>query len=453
MIHIKDKIDITAEQARFLLEKETSRFGVCIDLDKVLDYQADLIERFKPMLKPFRELGGSTTLLPTERNDIIRILLSRFNLPQHKLLAKNKVSLTTAIVKELLKDPTIDEVTKEFLKIYRQLKVCGYNISYLDQYADLPLLGQESFEGHRMVLAQPEWSVLSTSRISAKKPSLQNIAKHFADIITVPKGYIMVFADSGQIEPRVTYSHYIKDPLLKHLIVLYNDAYWGMVHFVLMEDDEESIARSNISAVEKKELPKALRDELKLLLLVGNYGGDLERGFDPMLTIGFRNKLQNHPMRKLWEEEVTEAVRNGTDTFYAAFGTPITPEETAKYTKGSPAWIGHLVRCGINNPIQGTASELMCQSVYEAERIIREKAKGYTTIGYYKHDEGFFNVAEEDAELVDELAGCLAYQVEGWIPIYSDKHVGQKVAKPIKDLEDLDVDDFGLVTGDIIEIE
>lgn len=440
MLQIKDKISVSAEQARYILERETSRFGICIDLDRCLEYQSDLIEIYKPMQKPWREMAGSQILTPNDRKDLIDILIKRFGVSPHKLMSHNKLSIKSDIVKQLVKDPTLGEDALEFLKLYQQLKTCSYNISYLDQYIDLPILDQESFEGSRMVLAKPEWNILSTSRISAKKPSIQNIAGHYADIITAPKGYTMLFSDSGQIEPRITYSHFVPDALLSHLIMLYSDAYWGMVHFVLMEEDEERLARQNLSIVQKKELPAALRTELKLLLLVGNYGGDLSK-FDPVLANGFRNKLQNHPLRKQWEAQVEEDVRSGTETFYSAFGTPITPEETMKYAKNSPGWYKHLVRCGINNPIQTTASDLMCESVFQAEKLIRERAKGYTAIGYYKHDEGFFYVHEDDENLIDDLVGCLSYQVEGWIPIESDKHIGKKKAKPIKNLEDLMTED------------
>lgn len=444
MITINDKPSINAEQARYILERETSRLGVCIDLDRTLAYQADLIEAMKPILKPFREIAGISSLMPTERTAIMNVLKKRLNVPSYKFMAKEKEAFTMSTVSSLLDDPTISEDVKEFLKMYRILKACSYNISYLDQYIDLPLLNEESFEGNRMVLARPEWTILNTKRLSAKKPSIQNLAKHFSDIITHPKGYIMTRADSGQIEPRITYSHYIPDPLLKQLIIAYNDAYWGMVHFALMSEEEERIARSNLSKVSKKELPSSLRSDLKLILLVGNYGGDItNRGFDPMLVSGFRDKIQRHPLRLEWEAQVNREVDEGAETFYTAFGTPITPEETVKYKRGSMAWVGHVKRCGINNPIQGTASDLMCESVYQAYRILQEKSSGNSYIGYYKHDEGLFYLSEKDYHLKDDLTGCLAYQVRDWIPIYSDVLEGVKPAIPIKNLEDL--------TADIIE--
>ena len=428
MLHIKDNIEINPDQARFILEQHTSKYGMYVDLDRVLDYQSYYIEQMRPLLKPWRELGGDPTLRPTQRTEVMNVLVKRFKVSQHKLMSNGSFSINKNVVASLLGDETLSEDVREFIKLYKDILAHNHKVSYLDQYATLPLCNLESYENHRMVLARPNWKVLNTGRISAEQPSLQNIYRIFADIYTYPKGHLLIFADSGQIEPRITWSYYIKDPLIKKLITVYNDAYFGQLRFIMMTDEEEREARSNLDGVEKIDVPTEDRQKLKVLGLAGTYGG-LSNTIDPLALV-YKNKIVDHPMRKQWEKEVTEEVRSGVDTFYAAFGTPITPDETQKYKKGTPGWINHVIRSGINNPIQGTASELMCQSVYESDRLIREKAKGFTWIGYYKHDEGCFLVDEKDANLVDELSECLSYQVEKdgelWIPIYSDVHHGRK---------------------------
>lgn len=432
MVRIEDKPTCTVEQARGILTAHTLTRGVCIDLDRCLDYVSYYTEKYKPTLKAWRTLAGDATLQPTKRKDIANNLITRFGLSPERFAApKGGLTVNDDIVKGLLNKPDIDEDLKEYLTLYSNLSTYSYRISYLDQYRFNPLLSVESFEGHRMVLARPEWNILATSRISATGPSLQNITYDFADIVTCPKGYQLVRADSGQIEPRITYSYFIPDELLKALIVLYNDAYLGMLHFCKMTSDEENRARRNLTTLEKKEWDISLRKMLKVLGLAGNYGGGLASSdLDQELASVYRARIVNHPLRKKFEKEVEEAVDRGADTFYSAFGTPITPEETTKYKKNEPGWRGHLIRCGINNPIQTTASDLMCQSVYESDKIIREEGRGASSIVYYKHDEGCFMVHEKDVDLIPKLSECTAYQVRDWIPIYSDVDIGKKGGMP-----------------------
>lgn len=431
MLKIVDKISITADQARYYLEQQTSKGGIFIDLDRCLDYQAYYIEKTKPVLQAWRKMAGFS-IHPDKKEDVKNTLINRFEIPESRLVSMGKISIAEEVLTSLVDSGDVSEEAELFIKIYQKLVGWLHRISYLEQYINNPLTVGESFEGHRMVIARPEWRVLSTSRISARGPSVQNLMKEFADIITYPPGYKMVYADSGQIEPRITWSYFLKDPVVKKLIELYNDAYFGQLHYITMSNEELKQSYVNPEAIEKKDLPREDRATLKLLGLAGTYGGGLENQ-DPRLANGYRRLIVNHPGRKELDEKVREAVRNGQETFYGAFGSPVTPDETQKYKKGTPGWYEHLVRCGINNPIQTTASELMCESVYQAVKILQTKAKSqWSHIGYYKHDENLCYLAPGDHDLEDELAECMSYDVtlngERWIPIYSDKVVGKKKA-------------------------
>jgi DNA polymerase I-like protein with 3'-5' exonuclease and polymerase domains len=162
---------------------------------------------------------------------------------------------------------------------------------------------------------------------------------------------------------------------------------------------------------------------LKKLGLAGNYGSSNLSVIDYKLGPLYENKIVNHPVRKQLENKIRSEVRHGARTFYGSFGTPITPEETDKFRKGEQGWMEHLVRCGINNPIQATASELMLFSLDASVRVL--DTDGY--INYYKHDEGSFYVPEDKVDdLAPKLRECLSYKVKGWIPIGSDLKIGKK---------------------------
>ena len=255
---------------------------------------------------------------------------------------------------------------------------------------------------------------------------MQNINRDICDIYTAPKGWQLVFSDSGQIEPRITYSAYIRDDLIVKLITMYDDAYYGLLHFILLTDEEERNLRSNLDSIKLHEVTAEMKDKrqrLKVLGLAGNYGSSNLASIDPELGPLYEKKIVNHPARKALEAEVTAAVRNGAEFFNGYFGTRVYPDNTQKYHKGDSSWAGHMIRCGINNPIQTTAAELMCISVMNAKRILGPKDH----IGSYKHDEGMFYVRNEHVEeLAPKLRECLSYAVEGWIPIGSDLHIGRK---------------------------
>lgn len=463
MLEIKDKPLTTVQQAKSILDRHTAKYGIPIDLDRCLDYVSYFKETIRVKEKEWLKMAGIYQLSYTNKKDVRNVMKNRFDVPEELLSHKGKPGIGKDVIAKVLASDYVSNDAKAFISQYQEISKMGYLMSYLFQYMNGPLVDMESFDGHRMVLAKPKWSILATRRIAANSPSLQNLTKSIGDILTAPKGTILLRADSGQIEPRITYSHYIKDPLLKALIIAYNDAYFGMLHFITMSTEEELILRFREDyfyegytaiwkgkritketgcpipikdAVElplKEEVTDDMvegRKKIKLYLLAGNYGGNLRAKFPgDKLAEAFMNKIQNHPLRLKFQAEVDREVERGQEVFYTAFGNPIRPEEADNKAydkiKDPEGWLGHMKRCGFNNPIQGTASDLMCDSVYHADSIITRQSKGITFISYYKHDEGCFIVDEKDKHLIDQLKEVTAYQVKDWIPIYADAEIGK----------------------------
>lgn len=434
MIYLNDKIHITTEQAVSILNKHTQDCGLFFNLDRVLDYVAFFTERKKYFNTVCSELSKTKNFDDLNRAGIFNVFVNTFHIPEDKLIQGKSKSLGKNVINDLLHSLNIDSKTKEFIKCYRAYTVAKYQISYFRQYVTLPLQVEEDKYGNRMVKASPIWNLLSTGRISGSNPSLQNILREALDIITEPKGIILVRADSGQIEPRITYSHYIKDPLIKALIILYNDAYFGLLHYILMSNEQERVARNDLTSISKVELPKERRDLLKKMCLSKNYGSSAVMGADPKLSALFDTKIKEHPLRLKLQEKIQEEVNNGTTSFRSFFGTEIIPKDTVKYKRGTNEFKEHLIRCGINNPIQGTASNLMCESIYESDKIVRNESKYLTRIAYSKHDELAFYISEdEDPALIEKLGDTVSYQVKDWIPIYCDKDIGVKESIDLTD--------------------
>lgn len=429
------KMPIEPTQALSIIQNETDSFGTFFNLDRVLYHMARYQRESFMLYKEFRKIAGISHLSVREKADVANVLVLRFNVPRHMLTnEKGNLVMNKKLLGTFLEDNSLCQDARRFIELYVKIVSNDYMVSYLRQYATLPISKVLDMDNQRMVVAHPMWSILSTSRMSGSNPSVQNINRNVCDIYTAPKGWQVIFSDSGQIEPRITYSVYIVDDLIKRLILLYNDAYFGVLHYILMTPQEEAYARANMESVSKREITdemKEKRQRLKVLSLAGNYGSANLAAVDTELGPIYERKIVRHPSRLKLEAKLKEQVRAGADTFYAYFGTPVKPDATNEYQPGSAGWVGHLIRCGINNPIQATASELMCISIKTAKALLGPDDH----IGSYKHDEGMFYVREDRVdEMAPKLRECLSYDVDGWIPIGSDLHIGRKESPYVANL-------------------
>ena len=231
---------ISPEDVKTILQAETDSFGTFFNLDRMLYHEGRYSRIAASRYPEFRAMCGVPSIKCTQRNDVRNIFMRRFNVPEYKLTNKDgKVSMAQDVVDKLLKDETLGQDAHHFLELYNDISSAEYMASYLGQYLSLPISNVEDMDNQRMVVAHPEWKVLATSRFSASSPSVQNINRDICDIYTAPKGWQLVFSDSGQIEPRITYSAYIRDDLIVKLITMYDDAYYGLLHFILLTDEEE----------------------------------------------------------------------------------------------------------------------------------------------------------------------------------------------------------------------
>lgn len=425
------KLPITPDEACGIVQRHTSKMGVFLDLDRCYELIGILSRDNFKILRELPKLCGIPSFNPNKRQDVIDTML-HIGVPKRNLIVDGQVSVSAKVLAPLLESGDLDEEQAQFVKMYLKFSSTKNNIGSLNSYTKLPRCKRLSFNGHRMVLARPSYHLLSTSRIQSEDPNMQGIARNYGDIVTYPWGYILIRADSGQIEPRINFSVFIRDEVIVRLITHYNDAYFGLLNFCTMSDAELQACYADFDKafvpIEITDEIKAKRQDLKTLSNAGSYGSQHLDNIDPALAAAFDRRLVKHPARLARERAVSEQLSRGDQTFYGAFGTPINPGSTSKYDEGGKGWEGHIQRCGINNPVQTTASELMIISVYNADKRLKNATD--SGICYYKHDEGAFLVSEKDAEkdpsLVSDLSDITAYNVKGWIPIPADPIIGVK---------------------------
>lgn len=419
----------SAQLCRDFLQEQTDSFGTFLNQDRIYYHIARCLTKqheMEPLVRMYAMLSANQKL---DRPAIIHTLQGTYGVPDVKLInSKGIISIDKDVMKALLEDPAIHPQAKELVKAWGAYSGAQHTVSSMRGLLSSDIsheCQQRDMNNCKMRQYHTQWSILSTSRFSASAPNIQNVDRGCQDIFTAPKGWALVHSDSGQIEPRITYSAFIPDPLIKHLITLYDDAYYGLLHFILLKGEEENWARTHLNEIQKMEITDDIKNKrkvLKLLGLAGNYGSTSLAAKDAELGPLYEQKIVSHPMRREWERRVADEVRGGADHFYAYFGTPVYPERSSsdKYAGGS-GWKGHLIRCGINNPVQTTASELMHISIMEVRRIIKPNEH----VAGYIHDAGLFYIpADQVEERAPVFQNCLAYDVDGWIPIGSDLHIG-----------------------------
>ena len=432
---INETLKTTPMQVRGLLEEHTLNGGVFIDIDRCVDYVADAARQCRIYADIARLISGMPMYTYTNRSDT-QMILMRLGASEKDLQmrAGGGFSVDKNARKRIIANPNSSEALVEFTKAIDGWAIQARRMSGLQQYLKLPLLSSESYEGHRMALARPVWTVLNTGRISAKDPSLQNVPKLQADIITYPKSHILLFADSGQIEPRIKYSWQIKDPVIKQCIMVHNDAYYGLLQYITAPIEMLREWYKDPTTVTKMDLAVEDRSKLKTVLLAGSYGSALS-GIDEGLLTKFRERITNHKLEIKLRSQIEDYVDGGGTKFYTAFGNEIDPTDNPnvaeeKVIPGTPLYRSHMINAGLNNPMQGTAADMMNEAILRAYLLISRYAKGHTWIACAKHDEGQFYIDYKDISLAEELADCFSYEVtlngEKWIPIYSDAVIGKK---------------------------
>lgn len=425
------KLPITPAEARDIIQRQTDNFGVFFDVDRCYEIAAILQLENKDIVRDLRRLSLDPTLFLDDKLKVIDTLINMGVSKVDFYPGKSREPQLNAKVFASIKQNNVySEDVQEFVNKYMTYASNKRNKGNILNYATLPNSASLTKTNHRMSRGCPTWQLLRTSRIAASDPGIQGIPRTMGDIITEPPGYTLVRADSGQIEPRINFSSYLRDELIMNLIMYYNDAYYGLLHFCKMSEAEEAACRENFEAnfkpIEITDEIKNMRQDIKHLTNAGSYGSSNLGDIVPSLAKAYEQKIVKHPKRLALERKVTQDVERGVSTFYGMFGSPVTPEETERYKKDDSGWKDHVIRCGINNPVQTTASELMMFSVYEANKLIQEAHDIH--ICYYKHDEACFYVSDEDMAngFVEKLTEVTAYKVKGWIPIDSEALVGVK---------------------------
>lgn len=433
MLKLDTKRDkpISPEAACSILQQQNRLFPIYIDLDRLYEYFyyynsmtalqnmrcAHLIQPLKSDSKPLTD------------TDIIN-WFRQCNLDTYMPSGKSgKMSTSASAMGDVLNMGVADAEQTGIIKELQKLSMYSATKLPLRKIIQLGMsTNLISVEGHRMIEVWPEWNTQNTGRFTATEPALGNLSRTIKDLVTVPKGYVQMQADSGQIEPRITYSNIIPDKQIRYFIDLYNDAYYGLLHYVTQSNEDFLSGRLDLPALELTDELKAKRQQLKTLGNAVLYGSTNVHGGD-LLTSNYVKRIGGHPARLRLQKTIENKLMSGDYNFETAFGTKIdvrmSTNSQSKYSESQgDGYFNHLVRGAINSFMQGTAADLMRFAIQAADNYLTENAKD-SYISMSVHDALYYTINEDEVDkLKDALGGFTAYQVDDWIPIYAEPELG-----------------------------
>ncbi len=427
MIHITSETTVpTVDSTLNILRQYSEIMPTFIDFDKTCQYLSFFQLNAERMKEPlyeilqFKDMGGITVA------DAMKRYLMKTVGPSGFKTTQNGISLSKTSIDAAKESGTMSDEVSQVVSAYQKFTSYRKMARTLLDLLQYPVCALTSYDNHRMLVCRPSIERQNTGRAAYNNPAIQNFPRVVQDILTVPKGWILLHTDSGQVEPRITYSTFIKDKQIQTLIMLYDDAYLGLVHYIFLSDEDIASGRTDFVA---QEVTDEMRSKRKAFKTFGNavmYGSTSNPSNDPVKAAMIK-RIGNHKLRQQRIKEIDNQLIHGIREFPCAFGTKIDISKSDKLQFGGnyEQEKEELIRLAINNPIQGTAAELFRISVREAHRILSLKASNSAIINYV-HDAGTFAIAESDYDKVyDELADVVAYDVEGWLPIKAEPEKGR----------------------------
>lgn len=421
-VRIGETVIPTIQETISTLTAHTAKFGVPLDYDRMLEYEAYYIIRGTSLKKRIAQyVRPDKSYKDFKPDDFIRFLKAAGVSTGLLLTDKGEISLGADSLQSAINTGLYSEELVKIMSMYLDMGKCFKAVSvFKGVYEKFPVASLETWDNHRMIMTKPIWAPQNTGRIGAQEPGIMNFGHEIHDIFTVPKGFIYYEIDSGQIEPRIIQSAYLRDPQLKKCTMLYNDAYYGYVHFCkFLTAAERRSGTLDIQPIEITDEMKELRKKFKTFGNATMYGSTENILNDPDKD-AFIKCIGQHPKRLEWVAQIERQLERGQILFPTAFGTMIDITHNVKTDEKTAQQIFHdKVKRAINNPIQGTGADLMRYSVKRADELLKEKAPN-SVILQYVHDAGKFAIHESDHDkVIDELKEITAYQVDDWIPIYS----------------------------------
>lgn len=478
--------DMFNEAKNFLDYKELStplNNHVYINIDKLKIYEHTLTERMKQVTFDFNMAcfdiyGEFVEFDLSNRNNIKNALVKIHDIPYDELSEFGKFTVKTSVIQKLY-DRYHFPALYHLLEYNRLKSKLSSVRQYTQYYFSFPISGVYNNEGDRAVRLVMGYKESDTRRFQSYEPNIQGLDARIADILTTPAGWVMLFTDSRQIEPRLVNSVMIRDPLINYLIEEYDDVYYALLDYSVRENIEPVDSNFKVTDNMPDDL-KGMRNVLKTMVNAGSYGSQLSnitklankmledqyfatdegvalideltrskyyktiidntsnpenirreaqmkldtskaklaevRKRGEYLAQRFYDRYLMHPNRQEYLSKLKGQAYNGEVTLTTPFGD--------KRTVGGS--FNHVFNCLINNPFQIMSARLSAISITKTFELINshEKLKLFMFFGANFHDGDLVYIKKElIPHFGKQLNDFRSYEIEGWIPIPAEQNV------------------------------
>lgn len=402
------KLVYTIEIPTAIVLAEMEYNGVAVDVEYLKNLSNAMDEELCILEKKIFEIAGEEFNVNSPKQVGV-ILFDKLGYKGKKKRGKNQNSTSAEILEQLAQEYEIAQLILDYRK-YSKLK---------STYADaLPALVDEVDSRIHTTYNQ---TVTVTGRLSSSNPNLQNIPARTEEgnkirSAFVPKdreNYVILSADYSQIELRL-FAHISRDA---HLIAAFNTG-----------EDIHTLMASKIFGVSTDNVTKEMRNKSKTV----NFGiiyGQSKYGLAKALGISndeaddFINKyFATYPMVKVYmDSTIKNAEKKGF--VQTIFGRK---RYLDKELRSSLPMVREFAkRAAINQPIQGSAADLMKLAMISFEKNLKEqnlKSKMIMQV----HDEIVVEVHKDELELVKKMVtDSMELNQPLDVPLVVDVNIGE----------------------------
>lgn len=277
------------------------------------------------------------------------------------------------------------------------------------------------------------YQMKDTGRYYTKNDNIQNWNLNMVPSITVPKGYIMVWADFAQIDLRVAYHVYLKeaesryDEIYKEETDKYRAIYRIMCES-LGEEPDFNLFKEYRPAF-KKAILSAIYNAAEHSLAV-----DMK---NPNLAKSLYKYIHNNPGYKHFRKVLDRVIDFGIEVpVNDYFGFKRNIPLTASLDWNSK---NQTINKGCNTPIQSTSNSI--KLIWLEELLTGFEKYGFNrtehVIPYLdRHDEMVFMIHESVIPYLWVFNEYMSIAIDDWDILELEPHIGLFYKTPIKELED-----------------
>lgn len=364
--------------------KDCMKRGIKVDVQRTRELIQDRSEDLQEYLDEIQGIHGLDN--PNSNPQVQKAFLRELDPDDLKYCknskSKGKLSFNSQVLAKLSE---LGYDLASLLIRYRKLKSSISTLSSLIELKD------------KEDLIHPEVSMSATNRFSYSKPALMSIPKEVLWDVIIPRDtdkYALYSVDISQQEPWILV-HWLEIEELREMIKNHKDFYKALYH-----------------AAFGIECTDAQRAEVKTAWNAMSYGANEPTvcsyctTFDGHVLYKYFNSIKEY---KEYKNDAFRKSKQGVYKTESYFGTVMYAEEQG----------GKLQRLLMNQPIQGTGSDILAFLIEEFKRQTESNSVDEVMKIYYtRHDELIIEVDKSfaDDNIIKTLTDIFTHTIDDWEP-------------------------------------